>query len=437
MSTCTLKPARHCGATPPCHFFLLLVLLAAPVYPCAAADPVAKTSPGDVVLWLSIDGFRSDYLERAEMPRLRKLMKEGIYSLELEPIFPAITFPSHISQATGVRVAKHGIPSNTFYDSAADFTHRYPWYGRLLEAEPIWLTASRQGVRTAALDWPLSHSQRGKVTAAYYEDRFDTSKSDRQRLDRILEVWDKDEHEQPLRLIMGYIVATDTVGHERGPDSREVLEVARDTDALVGAFLDQVTKTFNKHRRGEQQLYVLLTTDHGMSNVHTLVHLGNLAAVEGLKGIHLSTGGNVGDIFFDKEMPDRATAIAQAMAEIGKHKFAKAYQREALPKAWDMAHPTRVGDIVVVLDNGHSFTRRPKGVSMPTDEKGPLGMHGYDPQQNADMLGPMIVWRYPAALKPQRLGRVHALQLHPTVARLLGIQPSEMAGEKPIEFAAP
>lgn len=403
-------------------------------YPCAAEETAAQTCSRDVVLWVSLDGFRSDYLERAEVPHLKRLMKQGVYSLELEPIFPSITFPSHISQATGVRVAKHGIPSNVFYDSAADFTHRYPWYGRLLEAEPIWLTTSRQGVRTASLDWPLSHSQRGKVTAAYFEDRFDTSKSDRQRLDRIIEVWDKDAEAEPLRLIMGYVVGTDTVGHERGPDAREVLETAHELDALLGAFIDQAVKTFEKHRRGDEQLYVLLTTDHGMSNVRTVVHLGNLAAVEGKDGIHLSTGGNVGDIFFAADMPERATAIDQAMKEASQHKFAKVYRREELPKQWDLAHPTRVGDVVIVLDNGHTFTRQPKGVSMPVNEKGPLGMHGYDPQQNADMLGPMIVWRYPKPLTPRKLGRVHALQLHPTVTNLLGVKPSELAKEKPIEF---
>src|SRR5438045_4017685 len=31
----------------------------------------------------------------------------------------------------------------------------------MLQAEPIWLTAKRQGVRTLVHDWPLSHAQRG------------------------------------------------------------------------------------------------------------------------------------------------------------------------------------------------------------------------------------------------------------------------------------
>ncbi|HTN77804.1 MAG TPA: alkaline phosphatase family protein, partial [Pirellulaceae bacterium] len=103
----------------------------------ALATPVRQPT-SDVVLWLSLDGLRSDYLERANAPHIKRLMREGVYSLELEPIFPAITFPSHVSQATGVRVARHGIPSNTFYDSAADRVYAYPAFGNLLGAEPIW-----------------------------------------------------------------------------------------------------------------------------------------------------------------------------------------------------------------------------------------------------------------------------------------------------------
>jgi predicted AlkP superfamily pyrophosphatase or phosphodiesterase len=411
---------------------LLFVLLAIVCVASSFAAEPAKNN--DVVLWLSLDGFRSDYIERAETPHLKKLMKEGVYSLELEPIFPSITFPSHIAQATGVRVAKHGIPSNVFFDSEQNFVHRYPWYGRILEAEPIWLTASRQGVRVASLDWPLSHSQKGKVTAAYFEERFDNAKSDPQRLDRIIEVWEKDKEQPPLRLIMGYIVATDTIGHERGPDARETLEKAHETDALLGTFIERAIKTFESHRQGDEQLYILLTTDHGMSPVKTVVHLGHLSGTEGKEGVTLNTGGNVGDIFFRKDMPDRDAAIAAALEEIKKHDFAKAWKREDLPKEWDLAHPMRVGDIVVVLANGHTFTRGPKGVSMPVTEKGPLGMHGYDPQANADMFGPMILWRYPKPLAPRKLERVHALQLHPTVAKLLGIEPSEMAKAKPISL---
>jgi predicted AlkP superfamily pyrophosphatase or phosphodiesterase len=421
---------------PLCNLLVLWLVVVAGSHTALAAPPEAKPTR-DVVVWVSMDGFRSDYLKKAETPNLNRLIATGVSSLELEPIFPSITFPSHISQATGVRVARHGIPSNTFYDSAADFTHRYPWYGRLLEAEPIWLTAARQNVRVASLDWPLSHSQSGKVTATYFEERFDGSKTDAERLDRLLDVWQKDKGkaDEPLRLLMSYVVGTDTVGHVNGPDSHEVIETAKELDTLIGSFVERIVKTFDDQRQGDEQLYLLLTTDHGMLPTHTAVHLGNLANVEGMEGVNLSTGGNVGDIFFAKNMPDRDAVIEAALTEIRKQDFAKAWKREDLPKEWELAHPTRVGDIVVVLERGYTFNRSPKDkITASTAERGPRGMHGYDPKHHPEMLGPMIVWRHPKPLPTRQLGRVSALQLHPTVAKLLGIQPSDMAKEKPIEL---
>src|SRR4051794_31609959 len=58
------------------------------------AEPPA-TPPGvasrNVVVWISIDGFRQDYVDRNVSPFLRKLMHEGSYSQKLVPITPSLT----------------------------------------------------------------------------------------------------------------------------------------------------------------------------------------------------------------------------------------------------------------------------------------------------------------------------------------------------------
>src|SRR4051812_31279094 len=81
------------------------------------AEPPA-TPPGvasrSVVVWISIDGFRSDYVDRNVSPFLRKLMHEGSYSQKLVPITPSLTFPSHVTEATGVPASVHGITANDF-----------------------------------------------------------------------------------------------------------------------------------------------------------------------------------------------------------------------------------------------------------------------------------------------------------------------------------
>ena len=84
-------------------------------------------------------------------------MHEGTYTQRLLTSTPSSTFPSHVTEATGVPISVHGIVSNEFYDTASHETWKMPEAPALMQAEPIWLTAPRQGVRTLVYDWPMSY----------------------------------------------------------------------------------------------------------------------------------------------------------------------------------------------------------------------------------------------------------------------------------------
>ena len=140
-----------------------------------------------------MDGFRGDYVDRTTLPFFGRLMKEGVYSRRFHPVFPPITFPSHCAEATGVGVDRHGITGNDFYDTTTRAEQRFPAEAAFLEAEPIWLTAERQGVRTLVFDWPLSQKQTGPVQDEYFADKFDNAPTDAQRLDHLLAVWQQDD----------------------------------------------------------------------------------------------------------------------------------------------------------------------------------------------------------------------------------------------------
>jgi predicted AlkP superfamily pyrophosphatase or phosphodiesterase len=145
-------------------------------------------------------------------------MQEGAYTKQLTPAFPSLTFPSHTTEATGVYVDGHGIPGNAFYDTSTGQTVRFPDDSSLVRAEPIWITAERQGVRTAVIDWPLSGLETGPVKADYFNDAFDNNLTDAQRVQKLIDVWTSDKGATPLRLLIGYMHDTDVVGHSKGPD---------------------------------------------------------------------------------------------------------------------------------------------------------------------------------------------------------------------------
>ena len=72
---------------------------------CAAIPAVASGEAAPTVIVLSWDGTRADYPERTALPALERLAREGTRA-SLIPVFPASTFPNHVSLATGTYVLR-------------------------------------------------------------------------------------------------------------------------------------------------------------------------------------------------------------------------------------------------------------------------------------------------------------------------------------------
>ena len=110
------------------------------------------------VLMVSFDGFRYDYTQMAHTPNFDKMEMEGVKADALVPIFPSLTFPNHYSIATGAYAGTHNITGNSFYDKQyqAEYSFRNKETVRdakFYKSEPIWVTAERQGVKSASYYW--------------------------------------------------------------------------------------------------------------------------------------------------------------------------------------------------------------------------------------------------------------------------------------------
>ena len=115
---------------------------------------------GNTTVVISLDGCRWDYPLWYDTPMFDFMAENGISS-GLIPSFPSKTFPNHYTLATGLYPDHHGIIANSFLDTESGevFSLSDPeqktnpkYYG----GEPIWLTAKRQGLRTAVFYWPGS-----------------------------------------------------------------------------------------------------------------------------------------------------------------------------------------------------------------------------------------------------------------------------------------
>ncbi len=407
---------------------LVLVVVAEPT--------ITDRVPVRSLVWISVDGIRPDYLERAATPFLDGLQAEGAFTTALMPLFPTLTFPSHVTQATGVAADRHGITGNVFHDIGRNRTYGYanlPW---LLEAEPIWTTATRQAVVTAVLDWPMSQRQAGRNAAYHFEEQFDRDLTDQQRLERAATVWRDHDDQPPLRLLMAWIIGPDGTGHAYGPDAPETERRMSATDTLLAEFEQDLRTAWQKRREPGDELYLLITSDHGMSQVHTLVN-PRLCAGLPARGspVRRVSNANITHFFLNRiEDAEQHAAKRDTLLErLRGYDFMDVYQRHELPAIWQFRHSQRTGDIVAVLPRGYTFSNAIRKETVAAAEHGgPLGMHGYCPHANPEMVTVAFLQRYPDRLGGHDLGSFSMDRLHATVASILGIEPSREAQPKPI-----
>ena len=118
-------------------------------------------APKPCVVMISLDGFRSDYPEMVHLATVDSLARVGVRAEYLKSAFPSITFPNHYTMATGLYPDHHGIVANSFYDPKSGRHYSIGDRSAVEDAsfyggEPVWVTAEKQGVRTASFFWETS-----------------------------------------------------------------------------------------------------------------------------------------------------------------------------------------------------------------------------------------------------------------------------------------
>ena len=356
--------------------------------------------PAETVVLLSIDGMRWDYPARARAPALASMAAQGASAGSLVPPFPSSTFPSHATLATGVYPDRHGIVNNEFFDRVRGDFRRDDDPAWLL-AEPLWVTAERQGVRTAIAHWVFSYAP-WRGIAATHRMPFSAETRDSEKIDRILDWLSLSGRDRP-RLILAYLHGPDAVGHSEGPDAPAVLDRVLRTDRLVARLL--------KALDGVPRSALVVVSDHGMAVVsRTLRTRGILGVGEARRARAVSTGA-VSNIY----CPD-ARACSAAEAALRRIEGLSLFQLDRLPEGLRYGVPSRTGDLVAIAPMGAYFVDG-------TKETPPArGMHGYRPELR-EMQG--IFFARGAGVKAgARRDSLRAVDVAPFICRLLGIAPA-------------
>lgn len=379
------------------------------------------------VILLSFDGVRSDYLDRDPLPAFARVAREGLRADGLVPVFPSSTFPNHVSLATCAPVDRHGIVANTFVDRARgrfDYANDASW----IEAEPLWAAAERQGARAATFFWVGSETPWHGVGSTYRETPFNGRVRESEKVDRILEWLDLPAAERP-RLVMSWWHGADHEGHLGGPDAPSVREAMKRQDAQLARLLAGLDA-----RGAWAHTTLLVVSDHGMTAQGESVDPMAPLEERGIAGSFLS-GGPFG--FVTLETPARAADAAAAIAALPG---VEAWTSAAIPETLRYRFPGRTGDVFVLADAplrlGGGRPLLDLRVALGDLLGRRRGGHGYDPARTPEMLG--IFLAIGRGVPPgARIAAPRALDVAPTAARLLGIEPPRDCEGKAIDAISP
>jgi len=337
----------------------------------ALATAAAQRTAAPILVLISFDGFRWDYPDRGETPNLNALAARGVRARGLIPSFPSVTFPNHYTIVTGLYPAHHGIVANNMADPrwperfsmTAPTSRDARWWG----GEPVWVTARRQNLRSAAVFWPGSEAPIGGVFANY-RTAFDDAMPNVDRVNHALDLLALPEGERPSLLTL-YFSEADHIGHDYGPDSLEMPEALRHLDASLGLL-----------EAGLRQLRLLDRTDLVVVSDHGMAPLSDSRVVFLDDYVDLSRV-DVVDWGETVQLRPRSGPVEEIYRAIkGKHPSMTVYTRDELPARFHYRDNARIQPILALAAEGWEITSHARWQADLARHRKRGGAHGYDPR---------------------------------------------------------
>jgi predicted AlkP superfamily pyrophosphatase or phosphodiesterase len=400
-------------------YFLLLLPVTASL--CAQDDTLqhivaGRTNSGTqqekpYVILISVDGLRSDFVDKAEAVNLQRLRSQGVQAEYMQPSFPSLTFPNHYTLVTGLYPAHHGLVDNNFFDPAkgkysmsnkpqvADGS----WYG----GTPLWVLAEKQRMLSASFYWVASESAIQGVRPTYYY-VYNEKIGINQRIARVKEWLELPEDKRPHMITM-YFPQVDHDAHAHGPDSPEAAAAVRYVDEAIGklvAALEPLNLPVN----------FIVVSDHGMAQVSNERQISLPAVIDTAHGFRFT-----GEAILHLYAKDSAVVLPtyqSLLKDAGKDY--SVYLNNNLPQRWhyggadDRYH--RIGDIILE-------SRPPAFFHTSTRKNTSIGKHGFDPALK-EMRASFYAWG-PAFKKRMVIPGFENVHVYPLVASILGLSYDE------------
>ena len=395
------------------------LLLAVTLAFLACRQPPARTAAP--LILVSLDGFAARFLALGETPTIARLAKEGVHAAEgMIPVFPTKTFPNHYTIVTGLYTEHHGIVANTMYDPVLDDTFslsdrdaiRDPsWWG----GEPVWVTAERQGVRTAPYFWPGSEAAIGGVRPSYWEP-FDDDVPDSARVDKVLGWLDLPEERRPQFLTL-YSSTVDAAAHRFGTQSAELHTALRAVDTMVARLLAGLAA-----RELSGVADVVLVSDHGMADTspERVIPIDDHLD---LSVVRVSDWSPVAALW-----PHAGEADAVLEALRAADAPWAVYGRHEIPERFHYRAHRRIAPIIAIADEGWEIAQRERLESRPERYAG--ATHGYD--HELPSMRALFIATGPSVRSGIQVPPFENVHLYELFCAMLGLAPAANDGRREV-----
>lgn len=400
----------------------------------------------------------------ATLPNFRRYFGGYAQAESLRSIYPTITYPVHTTLMTGLYPKDHGVISND--QLVAGETNRpWHWFREELQGRDLFTAAKEAGLTTAAVFWPCTgrHPHIDYLIDEYWTQSSEESLEDAFRragsspdvlniIRRHAAVTVERQHpmcddfalrcacdilrEYAPELLMVHPANIDGYRHRTGLFNEHVRDGIAETDAWLG----QLALAAKEAGVLEETNFVLLS-DHGQMEIKRTINLNVLLRDAGLLETDESgkllgwqafafSGGMLAYVRLrepgNKALFDRVHALLLSLRDEGVYGIGEVFTREEI---LEKEHLDGDFSFVLETDGYTSFGERALRPLVSnfdlSDYRFGRATHGYLPDKGPQ---PVFLAKGPAFQENARCGRKNAVDVAPTLAKVLGVELPDAQG---------
>ena len=318
--------------------------------PLLGLGPPTQWRQDRKVLFITVDGFGTNYVQQSDMPNLKRMMQAGTY-VEGKSIIPSLTNVNNASILTASFPEDHGITGNYYYDRTTG-AGTFMESAEFLLRPTIFERAMNRGIKTAFVSSKekLMFLSRGADFAVAAErpttEMLATIGPAQDVYSPDINFWSFRAARHFLKegdCQLVYLATTDYMMHTYPATDERSLAHLHTLDELLGQIL-------NDH----PNLEVYLTADHSMSPKRTAIDIGRILTANSIEGeavpiirdryiVHHRNLGGACYVYLEKEADlEKTFELLRGVSGVEEIY----YKREAAEEF--QLHADRIGDIFLL-----------------------------------------------------------------------------------------